>query len=298
MTTELLRGRLAAAGLQPVEVRPTGEGFAAVSGLVTLADTRAVFAKTFAQRPDGDVFAAEAEGLEALRGAGLATPDVVHCGDDLLVLSLLQPRPDTEQFWGQLAQDLALVHQATVTDRFGWPHDNWLGAMQQHNAWHHDGFAFFTECRVLRWLPEPRVAAKLDATEREALVRLCAALPELMPARPACLTHGDFWTQNILATAEGTPAVIDPAVSYMWADVDLAHLWSTSHLPEAERFFAVYAELTGAEPGWTDRFAYVQLRQHLALMAMFDDDWGSTSAVRTLVAPFRRSARPARRTAS
>jgi fructosamine-3-kinase len=290
VTTELLTDRLAAAGLQPVDVRPTGEGFAALSGLVTLADTREIFAKTFAQQPNSDIFTQEVEGIEALRGAGLATPDVVHCGDDLLVLSLLQPRPDTEQFWGQLAHDLARVHQATVTDRFGWPRDNWLGPMQQHNAWHHDGFAFFAERRVLRWLTEPRVAAKLDATERNALERLCAALPELMPPRPACLTHGDFWKQNILATANGAPAVIDPAVSYMWADVDLAHLWSTPHPPEAERFFAVYAELTSAEPGWTDRLAYVQLRQHLALMAMFDDDWGSTHAVRTLIAPFRRTA--------
>src|SRR5690349_12241653 len=241
--TELLRGRLADAGLQPVDVRPTGQGFAAVSGLVTLADTSEVFAKTFAQGSDGGVFAQEAEGLKALRGAGLATPDVLHYDDDLLVLSRLQARRDTGQFWEQLAHDLARMHEATVTDRFGWPHDNWLGSMRQHNAWHHDGFAFFAECRVLRWLPEPRVAAKFDATERAALERLCAALPDLMPVRPACLTHGDFWMQNILATADGTPAVIDPAVSYMWADVDLAHLWSTPHPPETERFFAVYGEL-------------------------------------------------------
>ena len=290
MTTQLLRERLAAAGLPPVDVRQTGEGFAALSGLVTLEDEREVFAKTFVQRPDGDVFAAEVEGLEALRGAGLATPEVVHRGDDLLVLSPLHPRPDTQQFWEQLAHDLARLHRATVTDRFGWPHDNWLGPMRQHNAWHGDGFAFFAECRVLRWLPEPRVTAKLDAAERVALERLCSALPDLMPPRPPCLTHGDFWMQNVLATADGAPAVIDPAVSYTWADVDLAHLWSTPHPPEAARFFAVYGELTGAEAGWTDRLPYVQLRQHLALMAMFDDDWGSTDAVRRLVAPFRRTA--------
>jgi len=83
--------------------------------------------------------------------------------------------------------------------------------------------------------------------------------------------------------------VIDPAVSFMWADVDIAHLWSTPHSAEAERFFVVYGELTGAEHGWTDRLPYIQLRQHLALMAIFDDDWGSTAAVRALVAPFRRT---------
>jgi fructosamine-3-kinase len=143
---------------------------------------------------------------------------------------------------------------------------------------------------VLRWLPEPRVQAKLEASDRAALERLCAALPDLMPARPACLTHGDFWKQNILTTGDGSPAVIDPAVSYMWADVDIAHLWSTPHPSQAQRFFDAYSEVTGAEPGWTDRLSYVQLRQHLALMAMLDDDWGSTDAVRALVAPFRRVA--------
>ena len=284
----LLRDRLAAAGLHPADVRATDDGFAAVSGLATLVDGREVFAKTFARRPDGDVFADEAEGLRTLRGAGLSTPDVEHHDPELLVLSRLHPQPDTELFWEQLAHDLARMHQATVTDRFGWPHDNWLGPFPQHNAWQHDGFAFFAERRVLRWLPEPRVAAKLDAADRDALERLCAALPQLMSPRPACLTHGDFWTQNILATADGRPAVIDPAVSFTWADVDLAHLCSTPHPPPAERFFAVYGELTAAEPGWTDRLRYVQLRQHLALMAMFDDDWGSTDAVRHLITPFRR----------
>jgi fructosamine-3-kinase len=284
----VLRDRLVAAGLDPVEVRPTGAGFAAVSGLATLSDGRSVFAKTFARRPDGDVFADEAEGLRVLRDAGLATPEVVHRGDDVLVLSRLHPQPDTGEFWEQLAQEVARMHLGTAGERFGWPHDNWLGPERQHNRWAEDGFVFFTECRVLRWLPEPRVRAKLTDADRDALVSLCAALPELLPTRPPVLTHGDFWEQNILATADGAPAVIDPAVSCTWADVDVAHLWSTPHPPEADRFFAVYGELTGEQPGWTERLAYVQLRQHLALMAMFDDDWGSTAAVRALVEPFRR----------
>ncbi|RZS80132.1 fructosamine-3-kinase [Motilibacter rhizosphaerae] len=287
MSTDLLLARLSAAGLSPAAVRTADEGFAAVSGFATLADGREVFAKTLPE-PASGLFASEAEGLGALRGAALGTPDVLHVSDELLVLSLLAPRPDTTAFWERLAGDVASLHTSTTHERFGWPHDGWLGAERQDNAWHDDGFAFFAECRVLRWLPEPRVQAKLEPVDQDALERLCAALPQLLPVRPACLTHGDFWMQNILATAAGLPAVIDPAVSYAWADVDLAHLWSTPRPPAAERFFAVYAEITGEQPGWTDRLAYVQLRQHLALMAMFDDDWGSTDAVRDLVRSFRR----------
>ncbi|WP_432941398.1 fructosamine kinase family protein [Kribbella sp. CA-253562] len=35
------------------------------------------------------------------------------------------------------------------------------------------------------------------------------------------LTHGDLWHANVIATADGTPVFIDPAVSWMWGEVDL-----------------------------------------------------------------------------
>jgi hypothetical protein len=42
--------------------------------------------------------------------------------------------------------------------------------------------------------------------------------PSPAGARPVCLKHGDFQgKQNILVTAAGTPTVIHPAVSSMWA---------------------------------------------------------------------------------
>jgi len=119
------------------------------------------------------------------------------------------------------------------------------------------------------------------------LERLCHRLPELLPKRPACLTHGDLWAQNVMATPDGEPALIDPAVSYMWADVDLAHLWITSPPPEARRFFDVYAELMELDRDWPDRMPIIQLRQHLAVIAQFDDDWGATEQVRATLAPFR-----------
>ena len=79
-----------------------------------------------------------------------------------------------------------------VSERYGWAHDNWLGSSRQHNGWDDDGFRFFAQKRVLRWLGEPRVQLKLDASERRALERLCQRLPEMLPPQPACLTHGDF----------------------------------------------------------------------------------------------------------
>ncbi|GAA2558733.1 hypothetical protein GCM10010435_32270 [Winogradskya consettensis] len=271
-----------------VSVEPVAGGLAAVAGIAIRRDAPPVFVKAFADAPDDDVFAAEAEGLRALRElGGVATPGVIRADRELLVLSVLGPRPPGESFWEQFAHELARMHLSTVHPRFGWPSDNWLGRRRQINTWGTDGFAFFAEHRLLRWLGEPRVEAALDAGDRVALERLCRRLPELLPDRPACLAHGDLWTQNLLATPDGRPALIDPAVSYMWADVDLAHVWSTSPPPEAQRFFAVYAELMALDAGWQARMPIVQLRQHLAVLAQFDDDWGAADQIRATLAPFR-----------
>ncbi|MEU7476745.1 fructosamine kinase family protein [Lentzea sp. NPDC042327] len=287
--TALLLDRLHTAGLTDVTaVEPVEGGLAAVAGIAVRDPGPPLFVKSFADVPADDLFAAEADGLRALRErGGLTTPEVVLVTRDLLALSVLRERPTEEAFWEQLAHALARLHTSTVHDRFGWEHDNWLGRYRQVNTWTADGHEFFARHRLLRWLPERRVRAALDERDRRALERLCDRLPELLPANPACLTHGDLWTQNVLATADGRPAVIDPAVSYTWAEVDLAHLWCSPHPPEAKRFFAVYAELTGLDDDWRSRMPVVQLRQSLALIAMFDHGWGAADQVRALLKPFR-----------
>ncbi|MEU8157431.1 fructosamine kinase family protein [Micromonospora sp. NPDC048986] len=281
--------RLHRAGMREVvTVRPATGGLAALAGIATRRDAPPVFVKAFDDPPADDVFRAEADGLAALRElGGVPTPEVILADRDVLVLSVLSERPRSEAFWEQVAHLLAGLHLSTTHPRFGWHHDNWLGRRRQVNTWNDDGFAFFAEHRLLRWLDEPRVEAALDAEDRSALERLCDRLPDLLPERPACLTHGDLWAQNILATADGEPALIDPAVSYLWAEVDLAHVWSTSPPPEARRMFEVYAELTALDAGWEARMPVIQLRQHLAVLAQFDDDWGAADQIRAVLAPFR-----------
>ncbi|WP_430500790.1 fructosamine kinase family protein [Micromonospora trifolii] len=281
--------RLHLAGMREVvAVQPVTGGLAALAGIATRRDAPPLFVKGFADPPADDVFVAEAEGLAALRElGGVATPEVIMADRDLLVLSVLRERPRSEAFWEQFAHLLARLHLSTTHPRFGWHHDNWLGRRRQFNTWNDDGFAFFAEHRLLRWLDEPRVEAALDAEDRSALERLCDRLPDLLPERPACLTHGDLWAQNILATADGAPALIDPAVSYLWAEVDLAHVWSTAPPLEARRMFEVYAELTSLDADWEARMPVIQLRQHLAVLAQFDDDWGAADQIRAVLAPFR-----------
>ncbi|MEV4173938.1 fructosamine kinase family protein [Nonomuraea sp. NPDC049709] len=286
MSVELLLARVRAAGFEAESVRVAPGGVVALAGLVTLRDGSEVFAKTL-RTAGSDLFEVEAEGLRALRElGGVATPEVLAVTPDLLVLEPLPPRGDGERFWEDLARTVAALHTATTGDRFGWHRDGWLGRLRQDNTWDADGYAFFAERRILRWLSEPEVAAALDREERRALERLCAALPELLPPAPPVLTHGDLWLENILSARAGGPALIDPAVSYSWAEADLSMLWCSPRPPASERFFEVYAALAPLPRGWQERMRVFHLRELLSSIAHDDNAKECAQVVRETVAPF------------
>jgi fructosamine-3-kinase len=285
---ELVARRLQEAGFTVAKLEAVTGGCVSVAGMAELGDGRRVFAKTLAE-PDADIFEVEAAGLTALRElGGIRVPAVVHVSPCLLVLEPLRPRGEGERFWEQLARMLAALHSSTVSDRFGWHRDGWLGLLPQQNRWETDGHAFYAQYRILRWLPEPLVEAEFDGTERRAVERLCAALPELIPPHPAALTHGDLWPENILADGSGAPALIDPAVSYTWPEIDLADLWCSPKPAAAERFFAVYAELAHPFDGWREQAQLLRIWDLFSVVAHGVDDWGAAGLIRTVIAPFKR----------
>ncbi|MEV0222599.1 fructosamine kinase family protein [Streptomyces sp. NPDC050704] len=285
---EILQERLREAGFAAESVEAATGGVVALAGVATLRDGGRVFAKTL-RGMTADVFEVESAGLIALRKRGRAnTPAVLHASRGLLVLEVLGPRRDDEDFWEQLAHMVAGLHTSRVSDRFGWHREGWLGRMRQDNAWEEDGHVFFAERRILRWLPEPLVEAAFDREERQAVERLCAALPELIPSRPPALTHGDLWSENILADSTGAPVLIDPAVSCTWPEVDLSMLWCSPRPPASERFFAVYEQVAPLDDGWEDRMPVLHLRELLSTIAHGDDNGGGAAeAVRKVIAPFR-----------
>lgn len=222
-----LAERLRANGFDVESVEPCAGGVVATAGIATLVGGQRVFAKTI-PGASGDLFEVEAEGLRALG----STPRVLAVTPDLLVLEAMRPRPDDGPvFWERLGHLMARLHASNVHDRFGWHREGWLGRMRQENSWTTDGHEFFAQRRVLRWLPEPLVQQAFDRDERRALERLCGRLPDLVPHSPPVLTHGDLWSENIVATGEGDPVLIDPAASYTWAEVDLSMLWSSPNHP-------------------------------------------------------------------
>jgi fructosamine-3-kinase len=247
-------------------IRKLSGGFANPVWLCELDDGQEVVVKASLE-PSGEMVSIEAAGLGALtRFGGLTTPRVLSVGTRSIVLEALDPHiPDGEAFWFSAGRSVALMHSTTASERFGWETDGWLGLLQQRNTWDTDAHRFFAENRVLRYLGEARVEAALDTADRAGIERVCARLPELIPDTGACLTHGDMWRNNIVADRAGQPAFLDPAVSYGWAEVDIAHMLCSGGVPDS--FFTAYAEVRPLDAEWREHARVLNLRQLLAMLA-------------------------------
>ena len=259
-------------------------GMIADTWLVSYTGGTRVVGKTVTEAP-GDLFGAEAGGLAVL-GGFLPVPSVLAVTGRLLLLEALSPREDSESAWEAFARAVAGMHRRTVHDRFGWASDGYLGRLRQDNTWSPSGHEFFASRRLLRYLSEPRAEKALTSTDRRKVERLCDRLPEVIPAMPAVLTHGDLWSANLLSRDGDGIVVIDPAVSYTWAEVDLSMLWCCPRPPESQRFFDVYQELNPSPPGWIERMPLLNLREVLSMIAHVPDPAASVQYLRDVLAPF------------
>lgn len=172
-------------------------------------------------------FAAEADGLAALRAAGaVAVPEVVTHGEDgeraWLVLEWLDLIPLDIGSGAKLGHALAAQHRLAQS-KFGWARDNFIGASAQENGWSDDWLAFWREKRLH---PQLRLAARNRLPTRmidrgERLMADCEAFfGNYQPAKS--LLHGDLWGGNASALADGTPVIFDPAIYVGDREADVA----------------------------------------------------------------------------
>lgn len=161
-----------------------------------------------------DAFAAEADGLSALRGAGVRAPQPLGhgaiAGKAYLLLEYLELKGSGD--FAALGRILAQAHRR-VGPRFGWQRDNTLGTTPQANGWCDNWMQFWCERRLR---PQLELARKKGFEVAEP------SLAILEGHRPSpCLLHGDLWSGNVGFTAEG-PVLFDPAVYYGDREADLA----------------------------------------------------------------------------
>jgi fructosamine-3-kinase len=207
---------------------------------------RSFFLKTN-DESHADNFVSEADGLAALRSAGMRAPEPVSHGAAggsaylLLEFLVLQGKRD----FAALGRMLAEAHRKPGP-RFGWHRDNYIGATPQSNGWCEDWAMFWRERRLK---PQVELAKRngFDLPVQDVFDLLEGHQPQ------PSLLHGDLWSGNAGFTQEG-PVVFDPAVYYGDREADLAMTELFGGFPR--EFYEAYEETYPLEPGY-------QVRKHL-----------------------------------
>lgn len=228
-------------------------------------------------------FVAEAHGLALLGKAQcLRVPEIWAIDRRGIVLEDLGDGcPDTNQ-WQQASVRLARQH-AIHAEQFGLDRDGWCGDSPQSNTPDEDGWRFFAEQRLLPQARRARDGGLWQASDIAAIDRLCRRLQELIPEQAASLLHGDLWTGNLHACANGELALIDAgAVHCGWHEAELAMLTLFGEPPS--EFFAAYAETAGCASDWRDRAPIYNLYHVLNHLNLFGNAY--LSAVRRVLARF------------
>ncbi len=207
------------------------------------------------------MFEAEARGLELL--ASTKAIDVPHViGTDVvndtqfIVMTFIDSKPRRADYWQQLGRKLANLHNASA-ESFGLDHPNYIGSLPQENTPNHSWVQFFIHQRLEKQFSLMRENGVGDTLLRRKLEKLYQRLPDLLTETTPRLLHGDLWSGNILVTAEGAPALIDPAVYYGNPEVDLAMTKLFGGF-DAD-FFAAYNEVARLTTGYSERFEIYSL---------------------------------------
>jgi fructosamine-3-kinase len=239
-----------------------------------LADGEQLFVKTRAGAAPGE-YAAEAAGLRWL-GEAIAVPHVAAVDDAFLALRWVDEGTLDDE---ALGRDLAALHAAGAP-AFGFtPHDGGLrfGAAELPAGEEEDWATFYARRRLAPLADQAVARGTLTTEGRAAVERVCERMADLAgpPEDPARL-HGDLWTGNLMAGADGRPVLIDPAAYGGHREVDLAMLRLFGRISPAT--LAAYEERAPLSAGHEDRVQLYQLLPLLVHAVLFGGSYGASAA--------------------
>jgi protein-ribulosamine 3-kinase len=211
------------------------------------------------ERAFAGAFRAEAEGLEALRGAGCRAPRPLKHGVEgdsaYLMLEWLELARSGD--FAALGHMLAQLHRNEGA-RFGWDADNYIGATPQKNGWYDSWAEFWRERRL-----KPQI--ELARSQGFDLAMPSLRLLDGHQPKPT-LVHGDLWSGNSGFLPGGAPVLFDPAVYYGDREADLAMTELFGGFPR--EFYAAYGRELPLDAGYPQRrhlYNLYHLLNHLNL---------------------------------
>ncbi|MBT8221732.1 MAG: fructosamine kinase family protein [Eudoraea sp.] len=212
-------------GTRILKWSPLSGGDIAQAYLLETAHDR-LFCKFLSGDSGYSMLLAEREGLERIRATGAVnTPKVFFCesfwGEACLGMELIETKTPSPAEMRMLGTQVAQMH-GNLNDAFGFPSDNFIGSLPQSNKSNLSWVSFYVKERLMPQfqmaLSKALLAADEIPNEELLLENLGTYLDQVKPS----LLHGDLWSGNYLIAVSGEPYLIDPAIYYGDAVVDLA----------------------------------------------------------------------------
>lgn len=155
----------------------------------------------------------------------IRTPEVSHCfqtgAEQVLIMEWINSGAKTHQFWKSFGRQLAASH--SISNRyFGWEEDNYMGSVEQPNAWTENWNSFFTTKRLMPLAHKCHQQNLLSSKHLQQLEGICEKLGEIFEPEAPALLHGDLWSGNFMCSEKEEPVFIDPAIYFGHRSVDLA----------------------------------------------------------------------------
>ena len=258
-----------------LDKRPVSGGDINKAYVLTLSNGTRVFMKEN-RKENIDFFRAEKEGLEAIEQTGtIRVPHVISDGTEenasFLLMEYIEEGRKSRTSSEDLGRKLAEMHRADTSafvrnGKYGFLHDNYIGAGYQSNKAEETWIEFFIKRRLR---PQFERADRFwEREDRKKNERFLVRAEDLLvdPEKPSLL-HGDLWAGNYMIDSQGKPCLIDPAAYVGHAEADLA---MTELFGGFDRtFYSAYQETAGIDPGYRDRRDIYNLYHLLNHLNMF-----------------------------
>lgn len=219
-----------------------------------------------------DFYTHEIEGLNLLAQAA-QVPDVITSGeidgDAYLLLSWLESGYGNQYDLGVMVANVHQIHH----DQFGFDHDV-VGKLPKINTWQSNWGDFYVHQRLEVLAQRASDHSLWNSNRQRHLSRLCQTILTYYNDHPttASLLHGDLWSGNVMFTADGRPALIDPDVLYGDREFDLA--MTTVFGGFDAQFYEGYNDTYPIAAGFEDRLPWYQLYYLLAHLNLFGESYG------------------------
>ena len=179
----------------------------------------------------------------------LPVPDIIHIDNNLLVMSHLPSGGQLTARAEEHAADLiADLHNISST-YFGFETNTLIGGLPQPNPKTDKWVDFYVKHRLLYMGNEAVRINRLPLNTMNRLEKFTETLDKILlePNAPS-LIHGDLWGGNILCSDDKITGLIDPAIHFAHAEVELA--FTTLFSTFGKSFFRRYQEHRPLEPGF------------------------------------------------